>query len=159
MHKPAQAGAECAPPTERPPPPPPSPVGARRQTSTASRGTASTKRRCRLGAPSVQMRGSCRHFGSRSSVWCVLEAELVAHLAGAVLRAGDLEQLVPHSTRRCRQRRSVSCPIRRSSEPSEWCGAAFSSVEASGDCAQYSFLAAFSEVSITTHLLALGRGA
>ena len=35
-------------------------------------------------------------MGSRSSRWCVLEAELVAELAGAVLRVLSLESLAPH---------------------------------------------------------------
>ena len=37
---------------------------------------------------------SCGH-GSRSSVWCVLEAELVEMLPGAVLRVGALDPLAP----------------------------------------------------------------
>ena len=35
-------------------------------------------------------------IGSRSSGRCVLEAELVAELAGAVLQVGVLEPLAPH---------------------------------------------------------------
>ena len=96
MHKPAQAGAECAPPTERPPPPlPPRERGDKRarrlEVLQVRKGAAG------LEHPRCRCRGAAA-FGSRSSVWCVLEAELVALLAGAVLRVGDLEPLAPHDT-------------------------------------------------------------
>ena len=54
----------------------------------------------RKGAAGLEhLRYRCRGtaaMGSRSSVWCVFEAELVAELAGAVLLVGGLESLAPH---------------------------------------------------------------
>ena len=44
------------------------------------------------GTPQDQLLAS---IGSPSSVWCVLEAELIALLAGVVLRVGVLDPLAP----------------------------------------------------------------
>jgi hypothetical protein len=87
-------GGKMRPPTE---PPPPLPPRERGQTSTALEVLQVRKGAAGLEHPRCRCRGAAA-FGSRSSVWCVLEAELVALLAGAVLRVGDLEPLAPHDT-------------------------------------------------------------